>query len=218
MRDDRGRGPSSRPYRRGLPAGCLSKPTIARSPPPEAARWRAQVLRLCSYGQPSAPVRIQQAPRPSSWFAVSSTAPRIDFFHHREHRFGLFQPWHGLAFQADVFEKFGHLDFPRLVTAWIFVDRGFRRSHLRKHFVIGEALQPVTAAQAFHVELSMSPIDYEREEVHPFRATGVEPGSVPLGISQAEEGVVFDRHVPEVSRDVAFDRRELAEENPGEID
>ena len=119
--------------------------------------------------------------------------------------------------QFYILEKFRHLDFPRLVAARKFVNRRLWRPHLRQHFVIGQPLDAVTAAEAFPVQLGVAPVNLQAEKVLPFAAAHVQPRGVARGVAEVQERVVIHRHLPEIRRGVAFDRREFAEKNSREI-
>ena len=102
-----------------------------------------------------------------------------------------------LAGEADVFQEGAGFEAPRIVAADVFENRGFGRTHLGQHLVVGEALGAVAAAEAVDGELRIAAVDFEGEEVFPLGTARVEPSGLTGGGAKAEEGVVIDRHVPE---------------------
>src|ERR1041385_1072431 len=86
---------------------------------------------------------------------------RVDAFDNSQHRLRFFQSRRRRTLEANVLEKFSHLDLPRLITAWKFPDGRLRRTHLRQHFVVGEPFESVTSAETFPVQLAVASVNLE---------------------------------------------------------
>ena len=141
----------------------------------------------------------------------------MDALNDGQRRAGFAQTGLRLASRADVGEKFRDLQPPRIVAARVLPRGRFRRPHLGEHAVKGESLDPVAAAETFDVQLSGAPVDFEREEVFPFRAAHLQPRGLAGGGAEIEKGVVVHRHVPKARARVPLDAGEVAEEPAREI-
>src|SRR5688572_12830646 len=95
------------------------------------------------------------------------TAQRVDALDDGKCGARLAQTGLRLTPEAKIVDELGEFDPPRIVTARKLPSGGFRRSHLRQHLVIGQPLEAVAAAQAFNMQLRVTSVDLEREEILP---------------------------------------------------
>src|SRR5689334_12632781 len=68
------------------------------------------------------------------------------------------------------------------------------------------------------MQFPVSPINFKREKVLPFRAAGMKPRRLIIRCPQKQKCIVIDRHVPKVGGRKTADVREVAEKPLREVD
>lgn len=151
--------------------------------------------------------------------ALSTFLASINFLGDRERGTGGVKAGRGFSPETDVLQQLGKLQRPGDVVTGVLADRRVGRPHLGQHPVMRQAFDTVAAAQPINRNLSIASVDFQREEVFPFRAAHVEERRLPTRRSQGEERVVVNRHIPEVrGRDPVNVGKRPSKKPAGQID
>src|SRR5262249_13894687 len=118
----------------------------------------------------------------------------------------------------DRVSKIAKLCAPRSVREWIFPACRLRRSHLREHPIIRQALYSIASAEPVHDQLSIARHELEREEILPLGPGRVKPSQLAVGGAQGQEAIVIDRRIPEIRRHGRVLKRQVTEEPACQID